>query len=275
MEPGGSNTVTVVHTNPCYREDSSEDDRQRTGSDSSVHVVYNAFSSRCSEDEEDAKSDNDSGIDDSHEVKGKTNRNNVRRLGSSRTRKETNTGNNVGAGNVTRSDNVIHENDVFAVSIYICDNNIVSSDDKADTDANDTASDDRDAKNSRPGDYAKHVITRARAVCDITKGDSNDKDEAPRRDYVPIRNSVIFDSEDEDSEAAPTEAEEEDEGFVRFNFDDYPETVFTEKGEEGEERRRRRKSSQCILHPADIYQPHGFSSAVFTHNIYTNIKSVS
>jgi hypothetical protein len=287
MEPGRSNSVTVVHTNPGYPQEADQKDWPITGSDS-VHVIYNAFSSevesgvRCNEDDEDARSDNDSGIDDSHEIKA--NRTNVRRLGSSRTRKEAHiiAGNNIDTGNETTSDNVIKENDGYAVSIYISDSNLVKSDANARDDKDDVASDDRGVNNSRSGDCTKHVINRVRAVCDIKKEDSDKEDAPSTREYFPIRNSVIFDSEDdEESEAAETEADE-DEGFVRFNFDDYPETVFTElpeaeieRDETGEEeRRRRRKSSQCILHPADIYQPHAFS-AVFTHNIYTNIKSMS
>jgi hypothetical protein len=89
--------------------------------------------------------------------------------------------------------------------------------------------------------------------------------------------------EEEEKEDDGTEDEEtEDEGFVRFNFDDYPESVFAEppmgeasEEEEKEERRSRRKSSQCILlHPEDVYQPHSFSSLLSLH-VYKNIKSVS
>jgi hypothetical protein len=89
------------------------------------------------------------------------------------------------------------------------------------------------------------------------------------------------DEEEEKEDEGTEDDETEDEGFVRFNFDDYPESVFAEppmgeasEEKEKEERRSRRKSSQCILHPEEVYQPHSFSSLLSLH-VYKNIKSVS
>jgi hypothetical protein len=47
-----------------------------------------------------------------------------------------------------------------------------------------------------------------------------------------------------------------------------------EASAEEEKEERRRKSSQCILHPEEVYQPHSFSSLLSLH-FYKNIKSVS
>ena len=306
MDPGGGR-ITVVHTNPSHREDLTADGDHATRTrNNAVHVVYNAYSSRMTdlrcnnddeeeEDDDDVRSDNDSGIDDGLEIKGQGLVSRIEAVrspvihGSINDKHDdilvdnvcTNSDINDDRG-ITKDEDGEGVSEKYAVSIYVGVRDAFRDTDSDKASDKDILCGRNSLRNRRKSDK-EHILTRVPADCDIKENGNNVKATGTGGIIVSsltcaIRNSVMFDSEDE----AKTEVDE-DEGFVRFNFDDYPDSVFAEPSKEAEEereegerrRRRRRRSSHCILHPEDIYQPHSFSSSLLSHNIYANIQSVS